>query len=359
MEKVSGVARDSRYRFARTVWMIVAGCMVVTGSTDVLFAQPQRPRSNTTRPNSIRPNTTRPGLSRSSDDRLSNSDGMNGGRTSGQSGSRDEFQERGQSPDSEESDSQEATPGEQTASVGAGDARPALPKHVHPQHPLVPALQMAYKSRETLREVKDYTAVFVKKELIANRYITHTMDMKYRERPSSVCLRFQEPSAGRQVLYTAGANGNKLLVQEPGIKGGLLGTIALNPTDQLAMSENRHPITEIGIAKMLGQIIREWENEAEFGEVDVKYYPEAKLGNYPVRVIQASHPVRRNQFKYHLTRLFLDGETLFPVRVERYDWPTQPNAKPVQVELYMYSSVRTNVGLTERDFDPRQYGMRN
>jgi hypothetical protein len=229
---------------------------------------------------------------------------------------------------------------------------------VHPEHPLIPPLQMAYKSRESLKEVKDYTGVFVKKELIAGKgYITHTMDMKFREQPMGVYLRFQEPNEGRQVLYVSGANQGQLLVQQPGL-GGLLGTLALNPTAGPAMSESRHPITEIGISNMLKRVIQQWENEAKFGETNVAYHPEAKLGNHPVRMIQTSHPVRRNQFKYHVTRLYLDDQTLFPVRVEQYDWPAQAGGKPVQVELYMYSGVRTNVGLTDRDFDRRAYNMR-
>jgi hypothetical protein len=248
--------------------------------------------------------------------------------------------------------------GEQSASISAGELSRHLPKYVHPEHPLIPALQMAYKSRETLKEVKDYTGVFVKKELIKQTYITHTMDMKFREQPMAVYLRFQEPNEGRQVLYASGANQGQILVQEAGLKGGLLGTITLNPTAPLAMSENRHPITEIGISNMLKRVIQQWEGEAKFGETDVRYHPEAKLGNHPVRMIQTSHPVLRNQFKYHVTRLYLDNQTLFPVRVEQYDWPAQPGGKPVQVELYMYSGVRTNVGLTERDFDRRAYNMR-
>jgi len=324
MENVSAVARDC---MTRPSWLLFVMSAVLMGfgcSMTAWSADPQRPRSNGSR----QLKTTR--QPRQVEERLQN-------------GVEAEEEQAG---------------GRQTASLGLDESRPQLPKHVHPQHPLVPPLQLAYKSRETLREVKDYTAVFVKKELIGNRYITHTMDMKYRERPSGVYLKFQDPNQGRQVLYVAGANNGKLLVQEAGLKGSLIGTVELNPTDQLAMSENRHPITEIGISKLLGQIIRQWEVEAEFGEIDVKYYPEAKLGNHPVRVIQTSHPIKRNQFKHHMTRLFLDGETLFPVRVEQYDWPPQPNGKPVQVELYMYSSVRTNVGLADRDFDPRQYGLR-
>lgn len=321
MEKFSAVARDNTSGAGRLLCLIAAVLASLGFTLPTWSADPPRSRSAGARPPKVAKQSS----------------------TSDQDGA------------SESTD--ETAGGDQTASVSSDEMARQLPKHIHPEHPLVPPLQMAYRSRETLKEVKDYTAVFVKKELINQAYITHTMDMKLRESPFGVYLRFQDPSQGRQVLYSAGANNNQLLVQEPGLKGGLLGTIRLSPTAPLAMSENRHPITEIGISNMLNRIIQQWELEAGFGEVDVKYYPEAKLGSHPVRVIQTSHPIRRNQFKYHRTLLYLDAETLFPVRVEQFDWPAAPGGKPIQVELYMYSSVKTNVGLTERDFDQRNYKM--
>ncbi|MDB5339412.1 MAG: hypothetical protein JWN70_5031, partial [Planctomycetaceae bacterium] len=176
-----------------------------------------------------------------------------------------------------------------------------LPAHVHPKHPLVPALKMAYTSRGTLRNVRDYTAQFVKKELVGNRYITHSMDMKFREQPFSVYLRFRDPHEGRQVLFVKNANAGQILVQEAGIKS-LVGTVTISPLAPMAMSENRHPITEIGISNMLETIIKQWEAEAQYGEIDVQYFPKAKLGEFPVRVIRATHPTRRNQFKFHMTQ---------------------------------------------------------
>ena len=231
-----------------------------------------------------------------------------------------------------------------------------LPTHVTPAHPLVPALRMAYASRATLAEVRDYTAQFVKKEWVTDHYITHNMDMKFREQPFGVYLRFRDPHEGRQVLFVKGSNADQILVREKGL-ASLAGTIRLNPTDSLALSENRHPITEIGIRNMLGGIIRQWEAEGQFGEIDVGYYPDAKLGNYPVRVIRTTHPRRRRQFKYHITQLYLDEKTLFPVRVDQYDWPQVEGGKPMLVEQYMYSAVRTNQNLPAAEFAPRAYGM--
>lgn len=327
MERISTVARDRSAQYhCWSAWVIV--CMAMCGlSSNFILADPARPKTRTARPQ------------RPLQAQRSNPD-----------------------PSADSQDSADSLPGGDQPPMAANNP-PAttaevdqLPQHVHPKHPLVPALKMAYASRGTLRSVRDYTAQFVKKELVGNRYITHSIDMKFREQPFSVYLRFREPHEGRQVLYVKGANSGNILVQEAGIKG-LVGPLSINPNAPMAMSENRHPITEIGISNMLETIIRQWEEEGKFGEVDVQYFPKAKLGDFPVRVIRVTHPTRRRQFRFHMTQLFLDEQTLFPVRVEQFDWPQSEGEKPIQVELYMYSSVRTNQGFSDQTFDPRAYGL--
>lgn len=319
MERFSTVARDRSSRTCGVLAVFTACAILLTVAAPV-WAQSPRPRLKSIRPQ--RP----PRQAQRSDSELS--------------------------ADAQESGVDAGATNPRTAA-----AESELPEHVHPSHPLVPALKLAYASRNTVRNVRDYTAHFLKKELVGNRYITHSMDMKFREQPFSVYLRFREPHDGRQVLYVNGANNGQILVQEAGIKA-LAGTIPLNPTDPLAMSENRHPITEIGIANMLEAVIQQWESDGRYGEVNVEYFPKAKLGDFPVRVIRTTHPTRRRQFKFHMTQLYLDDQSLFPVRVEQFDWPPREGAPPPQVELYMYSKVNTNQGLTNQDFDPRQYRLR-
>ena len=228
-----------------------------------------------------------------------------------------------------------------------------LPEKIDPAHPLVPVLKIAYQSRHVLANVQDYSGVFIKREVINGTLVTHQMEIKIREEPFSVYMKFlNQPYTGREVLFVAGANQNRLMVHETGLKS-IAGTLSLAPTDQLAMAENRHPITQVGMSQMLEGVIKQWENEGLYGEIEVKYYPEAKLGEHPCRVLESSHPIRRRQFPFHLTRLYLDGKTLLPVRVEQIDWPARAGEKPIAVETYMYSNVRTNIGLTNADFDRR------
>ena len=74
--------------------------------------------------------------------------------------------------------------------------------------------------------------------------------MKVRHEPFSVYMHFDEPHAGREVIFVEGRNNNNLLVHEAGF-ASLIGTLELEPTGSQAMAENRYPITKAGIQKMI------------------------------------------------------------------------------------------------------------
>ena len=232
-------------------------------------------------------------------------------------------------------------------------------------HPLVPVLRLAKSSQKTLQDIKDFDATFSKKELVNGRVYPHTMFIKNRRKPFSVYLRFFKPHEGREVIYYEGKNGGNLLAHETGIKA-VVGTVSLVPTSKQALSEGRYPITRIGVHNMLETVIKQWENETKYGEVNVTYYPNAKLNNSNrnlremlCKVIETSHPHPRKQFPYHLTRLYIEKKTNLPVRVEQYGFPQREGAPPVLIAEYTYWNIRSNIGLKNIDFDPEnpQYGF--
>lgn len=232
------------------------------------------------------------------------------------------------------------------------------PAEVPASHPLAPALKVARECRKTAEKVKDFEAAFSKRDVVNEQVFAHTMLVKFRAEPFSVYLRFAGQHEGREVIYVDGRNDNKLLAHETGL-ARLVGTIALDPLSPQAMSESRHPITNMGLTNLAEGIIRQWEAEAQYGEIEVKYYPNAKLRGMDCKVIESSHPHPRRQFKFHKTRLFIDKATNLPVRVEQYGFPAATGEKPPLLEEYTYWNIRPNVGLTDRDFDPKnpKYGF--
>lgn len=223
---------------------------------------------------------------------------------------------------------------------------------IDPKHPLAPALEHAYRSRRSLEAIEDYEAVFSKRERINGRLKATTMNLKLREKPFSVYLKYVNPNEGREVVYVQGRNGGMLLAHDTGIKA-IAGTVSLAPDSEDAMEDNRYPITLIGMRNLIDQVIGQWEEEGKYGEIDVKYYPNAKLSGAECKVIESVHPQPRKQFKFKMTRLFLDKQTNLPVRVEQYAFPAAGDKEPPLVEEYTYSQLRTNVGLTDRDFDTK------
>lgn len=233
-------------------------------------------------------------------------------------------------------------------------------KTVPADHPLTAVLKLAKASRERLKQVKDYRCRFAKRDVVNGKVHAHSTQVKFRSKPMSVYMKFDRPSPGREVIYVEGQNGGKLLAHEPGLLG-IVGTVALDPKSKRALSESRHPITEFGLKNLVDGVIAQWEREAQFAakETETRFYPQAKLHNRECQVIETRHPVRRRQFPFYMTRLYLDNKTQFPVRLEQYGYPRTAKGKPPLIEEYTYSQIQTNQGFTNRDFNPNNpnYGF--
>ena len=220
------------------------------------------------------------------------------------------------------------------------------------EHPLTPAIRHAKTSVELVSKMPSYECTFTKKEVVGKQVIAQTMQMKVRHEPFSIYMHFDEPHAGREVIFVAGKNNNNLLVHEAGF-ASLVGTLELAPDSTQVMAENRYPITNAGIERLLTAIIEQWEAETKFGETEVKYFEDAKVQDMKCRVIESSHPQPRKQFKFQMTRLWIDEKSGLPVRVQQFGFPTKKDAKAPLIEDYTFSHIKAEVRLTDRDFDTK------
>jgi outer membrane lipoprotein-sorting protein len=218
------------------------------------------------------------------------------------------------------------------------------------EHPLRPAIQYAKACLEKIEALPGYEATFYKKEVVGTSVVSHQMKIKVRHNPFSVYLLFQTPHEGREVIYVEGQNNGKLIAHEAGFLS-IAGSMELNPTDAIAMNENRYPITKAGIANTLKIMIKQWEDETKYGETEVKYYKDAKVGNVTCRVIESRHPEPRRQFNNHMVRLWIDSESGLPVRMQKYGFPKKPGTEPPILEDYTFLDLKTDIRLTDADFD--------
>ena len=220
-------------------------------------------------------------------------------------------------------------------------------------HPLYKLLEVAYKSRKALEDVNDYKCVFTKREVVRGKMMKTTMNLKYREAPFSVYLKFVDLNAGREVIYVKGQNGDNLLVHEAGVKS-FLGTFKIPPTGPDAMAENRYPVTQIGLKTMLATVIKQWETEGKFSGIKTQLRPSSKLPSGEVcTVYEALHTQQFKEFKFHTTRLFVSDETGIAIGVQQLGFPGKNDKEPPVVEEYFYSQLQANLKLTDADFDPK------
>jgi hypothetical protein len=180
------------------------------------------------------------------------------------------------------------------------------------------------------------------------------MFAKIRHRPLSVYMYFLKPQSlqGQEVIWIEGQNDGKMWAHGTGIQK-VFGTVSLNPTGPIAMKGNRYPITEIGILNLVERLVEIGEQDAQYGECEVKFIPGAKINDRVCTCIQVVHPVPRRNFRFYLARIFVDDELNVPIRFESYDWPDSQGGQPKLIEQYTYLNLKLNNGFTDADFDYR------
>jgi len=226
------------------------------------------------------------------------------------------------------------------------------------QHPLVPALEMAYKTKQVMdATLKDYSATVVKQERINGTLgDPEYAFIKVRNQPFSVYMKFIGPAAvvGQEAMYVEGKNDNKMSAHAPpGTLRGKIGTVQILPTSAIAMQGQRYPITELGIANLTKRLIEVGEHDKQFGECDVKFFQGAKVQGRECTMIQVTHPVPRRNFLFHQAMIYLDNQLNMPIRYEAYDWPEKEGGPKVLLESYTYTNLQINQGFTDADFDAR------
>jgi hypothetical protein len=235
-------------------------------------------------------------------------------------------------------------------------------------HPLDPALQVARETVDLIsRTVRDYTCQLVMRERIRGRLKnTEFVRLKVRREqrdgdriiePFSVYLYFDAPSQvkGREVLYVHNENNNEIIAKKGGTNNLKEVTLSMKPDSKWAMRGRHYPVTEIGMANIIQRLIEEGERtihaDRNRRECQVKFFDAAKIEGRLCRCIQVIFPIRREELKFHLVRIFLDAESKLPVRFAAYTWPKEAGGRPQLMEEYTFLNIKVNVGLSDHDFD--------
>ena len=229
------------------------------------------------------------------------------------------------------------------------------------EHPLVPTLAVARRGLKRLDEdVQDYTAILVQQIRYRGRLLpVNHREVKIRHElgdgdeavPFSVYTKMLRPKSKRgiEAIYVDTWNDNNIAAHPNWTRGNM--RINLPVESRLAMREQLHPITMIGIKNLLRQTIEKGEQDLEHGECTVEVN-NVLFDDRECMSITITHPVPRDHFEFHIAKIYIDIEHEIPIGYEGYLWPEEEGGEPLLFEKYIYSDLKLNVGLEDEDFSP-------
>lgn len=208
-------------------------------------------------------------------------------------------------------------------------------------------LRLLERAERRYAAVQDYSAVMVTREWIQDALEPEKTILLKFQRPFKVYMKWLEGlGQGREGLYVADAHNGKFLVYEPqGLRR--LFTAALEPTDPRILEVSRHPVTSVGIGRLLEIVGENVRRATKHGVLRLVDRGLTKVGGRTTREVEGILPKDKSA-GYYAYRVILsfDEEHALPIRVVVYDWEDR------LVEDYAYTRLRLNPGFTPADFDP-------
>ena len=228
------------------------------------------------------------------------------------------------------------------------------------EHPIDPLLALADEGFKRIDEsIRDYTATIISQVRISGKLqpekrieckIRHSHETEHGKTPFSVYLKMQKPSKikGQEVIWVEGQNDGRLLAHTTGMMN--LKRFVLDPRGIIAMKGNRYPIFDVGFKNLIAKMKEFGLHDREFDECEVNVTRDVLVDSRPCTLIEITHPIERDHFTHHISKIYLDQDRDVLVGYEGYKWPEKPGDSAPLLERYFYIDMQINVGLTDEDF---------
>ena len=207
------------------------------------------------------------------------------------------------------------------------------------------SLELLDRMEASYSKVKDYTALFRRRERIFGELKPQEVIFLKFQKPFKVYMRWLPgPHEGREAIYVKGANRNKVLLHEAsGFASSVI--VSLDPDGRRVLKESRHPFTEIGIGRLIERVAQDARRAWARKELRLVDRGKDKIAGRAVHQVEGVLAQdQRAGYSAYRTILAIDEEYGLPVKALIYDWEN------FLVGEYTYSDVRVNPGLGEVDF---------
>ena len=196
------------------------------------------------------------------------------------------------------------------------------------------------KALASFNGIKDYSCLYIKQEKAIDNMEPQTIRLYFRK-PFDVRMEWlnDKNKVDQIVVYREGFNNNKLRVRESGVLGWM-GVISIDPNGTLAGGDSKHPITEMGVGKILTRVLKEIAK----GKMTVNDLGTESIDGHETNKIET---VSDGPPGFHFAKrtiLWLDLQTGFLMKHEHYDYKNQ------LFERHVYKDIKVNTGLGDDKF---------
>jgi len=194
--------------------------------------------------------------------------------------------------------------------------------------------------------VEGYTALFVRQEVVGGVPRPREEALLKWRRPGLMYLRWTAgPPVGREILYVPGRNDDRMLVREPDLLRRFA-TVVMAPDSPRVLQESRHPVTDIGIGRLIDLVLSDARRAAQAGELTVRDHGLARGPGGLERRLEVVFPRGRERgYAGHRLVLTLAADSGLPVRAIVHDRDDGVVAE------YAYRDLKLDAELTAADFD--------
>ncbi|MCS7020886.1 MAG: DUF1571 domain-containing protein [Gemmataceae bacterium] len=218
-----------------------------------------------------------------------------------------------------------------------------------------PADALTMMLREALQahaQLRDYTCTFVRQERRQGVLGSEEVALlQVRVQPLGIRVRFVQPEAvaGLELAYSAHSRPDRIRLRPAGPEG-IKGFRTLAVDDPQFLATHRYALPEWTIAALLQRLIaalereRNLRNPVEVHTADYRY-AEREAIRYDI-LLRRPHAFRNAARMV----VYVDKHNRLPLRYEAYTTAQPQPRRDDLLEMYSYTELRTNVGLSETNF---------
>lgn len=213
-----------------------------------------------------------------------------------------------------------------------------------------------------IESLSNYSATFMKQEKL-NGVLSEPdiVKIKFRQEPFSIYMKWLKgEDAGQEVAYVDGENDNRLLLKYGGLKGRMIPTLKIHPSSDLAMSEARYPVTEMGLKKLIERILEFRYRDLKLAQgVDCRMSDDRTFKQHDCSFFEINYANPEISPKFRKSHVYICKETCLPICVKNYGWPLDGARtltgnkldEETLLECYCYTNVTQDDPLSGEEFE--------